>query len=104
MTDKDALLLWMVKRGYWSNTCGDTIDEMLDELEFCLEEDRQCEKQFRGLAYESGRNAGKREWQGLTEEDAIDLLPVMESEYEVDVEMILEFAKAIEAKLKEKNT
>lgn len=46
----------------------------------------------------------QRSWQGLTEEDAIDLLPVMESEYEVDVEMILEFAKAIETALREKNT
>jgi len=45
----------------------------------------------------------QRKWRELTEEDALDLLPVMESEYEVDVEMILEFAKAIETKLKEKN-
>ncbi len=45
----------------------------------------------------------EREWQGLTEDDALQLLPVMPYEYEVDVEMILEFASAIEAKLKEKN-
>jgi hypothetical protein len=45
----------------------------------------------------------KKEWQGLTEDDAIQLLPVMPYEYEVDVEMILEFSKAIEAKLKDKN-
>jgi hypothetical protein len=45
----------------------------------------------------------QREWQGLTEDDALQLLPVMPYEYEVDVEMILEFASAIEAKLKEKN-
>lgn len=44
-----------------------------------------------------------QEWKGLTEDDAIELLPVMPYEYEVDVEMILEFTKAIEAKLKEKN-
>ena len=41
----------------------------------------------------------KREWVGLTEEEAIDLLPVGEWE----VESTLEFAKAIEAKLKERN-
>ena len=46
----------------------------------------------------------KPAWQGLTEDDAIQLLPVMPYEYEVDVEMILEFTKAIEAKLKEKNS
>ena len=42
----------------------------------------------------------KREWVGLTEEEALDLLPVGEWE----VEPTLVFAKAIEAKLKEKNT
>ena len=51
--------------------------------------------------YEKGRL--QREWQGLTEDDALQLLPVMPYEYEVDVEMILEFASAIEAKLKDKN-
>ena len=43
------------------------------------------------------------EWQGLTEDDALQLLPVMPYEYEIDVEMILEFASAIEQALKEKN-
>jgi hypothetical protein len=42
----------------------------------------------------------KREWVGLTEEETIDLLPVGEWE----IESTLDFAKAIEAKLKEKNT
>ena len=41
----------------------------------------------------------KREWVGLTEEEAIDLLPVGDWE----VEPTLVFAKAIEAALKEKN-
>jgi hypothetical protein len=51
--------------------------------------------------YEKGR--AQREWQGLTEDDALQLLPVMPYEYEVDVEMILEFASAIEQALKENN-
>jgi len=42
----------------------------------------------------------KREWVGLTEEETIDLLPVGDWE----IEPTLVFAKAIEAKLKEKNT
>ena len=42
----------------------------------------------------------KREWVGLTEDEALYLLPVGEWE----VEPTLVFAKAIEAKLKEKNT
>ena len=46
----------------------------------------------------------QREWQGLTEDDAISLLPIADYEYEIDIEIILQFAKNIEAKLKEKNT
>jgi len=42
----------------------------------------------------------KREWVGLTEEETIDLLPVGDWE----IESTLDFAKAIEAKLREKNT
>ena len=42
----------------------------------------------------------KREWVGLTEDEAIELLPVGDWE----IESTLNFAKAIEAKLKEKNT
>jgi hypothetical protein len=41
-----------------------------------------------------------RTWVGLTEDEAIELLPVGDWE----IEPTLEFAKAIEAKLKEKNT
>ena len=41
----------------------------------------------------------KREWVGLMEEETIDLLPVGDWE----IESTLDFAKAIEAKLKEKN-
>jgi len=42
----------------------------------------------------------QRTWVGLTEEDAIELLPVGDWE----IESTLEFAKAIEDKLKERNT
>ena len=42
----------------------------------------------------------KHEWVGLTEEESVDLLPVGDWE----IEPTLDFAKAIEAKLKEKNT
>jgi len=42
----------------------------------------------------------KHEWVGLTEDEAIELLPVGDWE----IEPTLDFAKAIEAKLKEKNT
>jgi len=42
----------------------------------------------------------RHEWVGLTEDEAIELLPVGDWE----IESTLDFAKAIEAKLKEKNT
>lgn len=42
----------------------------------------------------------KRPWVGLTEDEAIELLPIGDWE----IESTLEFAQAIEAKLKEKNT
>ena len=42
----------------------------------------------------------QRTWVGLTEDEAIELLPVGDWE----IESTLKFAKAIEAKLKEKNT
>ncbi len=41
----------------------------------------------------------KREWVGLTEDEAIELLPVGDWE----IESTLDFAQAIEDKLKEKN-
>jgi len=42
----------------------------------------------------------QRKWVGLTEDEAIELLPIGDWE----IESTLEFAQAIEAKLKEKNT
>ena len=42
----------------------------------------------------------KKPWVGLTEDDAIELLPVGDWE----IESTLKFAKAIEDKLKERNT
>jgi len=45
----------------------------------------------------------QREWHGLTEDDAISLLPIADYEYEIDIEIILQFAKNIEAKLRSKN-
>jgi hypothetical protein len=53
-----------------------------------------------GMAAESEVQKTLRPWVGLTEEDAIELLPVGDWE----IESTLEFAKAIEAKLKEKNS
>jgi len=66
---------------------ADTFDELLDSLELELRD-------------VLGHLRTRREWVGLTEEEAIDLLPVGDWE----IEPTLVFAKAIEAKLKEKNT
>jgi hypothetical protein len=48
---------------------------------------------------EDRMNQPERQWVGLTEDDAIELLPVGDWE----IESTLQFAKNIEAKLKEKN-
>ena len=53
-----------------------------------------------GMAAQAEVQKTLRPWVGLTEEDAIELLPVGDWE----IESTLEFAKAIEVKLKEKNT
>jgi hypothetical protein len=66
---------------------ADTFDELLDSLELELRD-------------VLGHLRTRREWVGLTEEETIDLLPVGDWE----IEPTLVFAKAIEAKLKEKNT
>ena len=50
--------------------------------------------------WEEGFKAAKREWVGLTDDEVIDLLPTGDWE----IESTLDLAKAIEAKLKEKNT
>jgi hypothetical protein len=66
---------------------ADTFDELLDSLE----------SELRDVL---GHLRTRREWVGLMEEETIDLLPVGDWE----IESTLDFAKAIEAKLKEKNT
>jgi hypothetical protein len=47
-----------------------------------------------------GHCCQQREWVGLTEDEAIELLPVGDWE----IQSTLDFARAIEAKLKEKNS
>ena len=55
---------------------------------------------FRATQQTLRERLSQPKWVGLTEDEAIELLPVGEWE----VESTLDFAKAIEAKLKEKNT
>jgi hypothetical protein len=45
----------------------------------------------------------QREWQGLTDED-VGMLTVFDGLHHVEVPLLAEFVRAIEAKLKEKNT
>ena len=78
--EREKLARWMIKRSYATGH-GDTLEDLLAELDWQIKE--------------------QREWQGLTEDDAISLLPITDYEYEVDIEIILQFAKNIEAKLKE---
>ena len=45
----------------------------------------------------------QREWQGLTDEE-IGMLTVFDGLHHIEVPLLADFARAIEAKLKEKNT
>ena len=45
----------------------------------------------------------KKEWYGLTDEEIIDIWAVVSIDYDDEIN-IVELGKAIEAKLKEKNT
>lgn len=45
----------------------------------------------------------KKEWQGLTDEE-VGTLTVFDGLHHVEVPLLADFARAIEAKLKEKNT
>jgi len=62
--------------------------------------DRLAQPEYEFECPRCGHCCQQREWVGLTEDEAIELLPVGDWE----IEPTLDFAKAIEAKLKEKNT
>jgi hypothetical protein len=62
--------------------------------------DRLAQPEYEFECPRCGHYCQQREWVGLTEDEAIELLPVGDWE----IEPTLDFAKAIEAKLKEKNT
>jgi len=57
------------------------------------------------IAYMSGFYDGKkkREWVGLTDEE-VGRLTVFDGLHHVELPILADFARAIEAKLKEKNT
>ena len=64
------------------------------------EEEFNCIEMESKVKQDYVRAIKERTWVGLTEDEAIELLPVGDWE----IESTLEFAKTIEAKLKEKNT
>ena len=69
---------------------GDTMDELLDSLESELHD---------VLGYYRQR----RKWVGLTDEE-VGRLTVFDGLHHVELPILADFARAIEAKLKEKNT
>ena len=57
---------------------------------------------WREEAYkQAGHPLPEREWVGLTDEEILKNQDIVENSYSLD---LIEFARAIEAKLKEKNT
>jgi hypothetical protein len=82
---------------YTEKTYG--VDRFLLEGWFSVEEIEKLLVEMKGRVITPSLPV-QRPWVGLTEEEAIELLPVGDWE----IESTLEFAKAIETKLKEKNT
>jgi len=63
---------------------------------------RQRAQLWRDEAYkQAGHPLPEREWVGLTDEEILKNQDIVENSYSLD---LIEFAKAIEAKLKKKNT
>jgi hypothetical protein len=62
---------------------------------------RQRAQRWREEAYkQAGHPLPEREWVGLTDEEILKNQDIVENSYSLD---LIEFARAIEAKLKEKN-
>ena len=77
------------------------IEDLLSALEYHTEQTRPIE--FSKVAIQAAReylrNPPQRKWVGMTEDEAIELLPVGDWE----IESTLDFAQAIESALREKN-
>jgi len=86
----DALLEEVRRRGFPIRD-AQISPKIKDEYELCCQKYDSCKEP----CTPRGRHLAKREWVGLTEADIYD---AMDNEDEFD------FARAIEAKLKEKNT
>jgi len=104
--ERESVANWLMRKGFATGH-GDTIVDMLDELEW------QVAEREREECAECGADGGhalycvacaekfvKREWVGLTEED---LKPICDEWRIVYGAWTHDFARYIEAKLKDKN-
>jgi hypothetical protein len=79
----------------------DDIQEYVRPCQHC-EYHRKRAQLWRDEAYkQAGHPLPERGWVGLTDEEILKNQDIVENSYSLD---LIEFAKAIEAKLKEKNT
>ena len=91
----------IIKRAIAVESLTKVCEESLNLIKQLIDADNETY----GKGYEDGMAAQVkvqqtlRPWMGLTEDEAIELLPIGDWE----IESTLEFAQAIEAKLKEKN-
>ena len=82
-------------------TDDDDIQEYARPCENC-EYHRKRAQRWREEVYKlSGHPLPERGWVGLTDEEILKNQDIVENSYSLD---LIEFARAIEAKLKEKNT
>ena len=88
MISREKVATWMIQRGYATGH-GDTVEDLQKELEWQIEE------------------RIRREWVGLTADEIWKCNKASGSAVEFHIcyahQNVLDFAEAIEAKLKEKN-
>jgi hypothetical protein len=108
MTKEEAWLMWMNESNRYVEYDWDMIKKSSHWQAFSRGWDA-ASVNVNGWddAYKMGMEAGKEleqhEWQGLTDEE-VGMLTVFDGLHHVEVPLLAEFIRAIEAKLKEKNT
>ena len=94
----DALIEEVRKRGFTIRD-AQISPKIKDEYELCCQKYDTCTEP----CTPRGRHLAKREWVGLTDEE-VGGLTVFDGLTHIEVPILADFVRAIEAKLKEKNT
>ncbi len=94
----DALIEEVRRRGFTIRD-AQILPKIKDEYELCCQKYDTCTEP----CTPRGRNLAKREWVGLTDEELEAVFPAIATYHETNKTLYRSIARAIEAKLKEKN-